>query len=133
MIPLVPPVALLLAKHPATEKFDLSSVKAIISSAAPLSLEIIKTIINKYKWEVLQGYGMTECTLSTHFMPPGQQKYGSVGKIMPFYEGKVRVLKIYKILNENLCTLKYPRSSIKVLERIWASIKLVKSAFEDSW
>lgn len=89
MIPLVPPIAVLLAKHPAANNFDLSSVRAIVSSAAPLSLEIIKTIISKYKWDVLQGYGMTECTLATHFMPPGQRKYGSVGMIMPFYESKV--------------------------------------------
>lgn len=89
MIPLVPPIAVLLAKHPAANNFDLSSVRAIVSSAAPLSLEIIKTIISKYKWDVLQGYGMTECTLATHFMPPGQRKYGSVGMIMPFYESKI--------------------------------------------
>lgn len=91
MIPLVPPIALLLAKHPAADNFDLSSVRAIVSSAAPLSLEIIKTIISKYKWDVLQGYGMTECTLATHFMPPGQRKYGSVGMIMPFFESKVQL------------------------------------------
>ncbi|XP_057377432.1 uncharacterized protein LOC130698831 [Daphnia carinata] len=89
MIPLVPPIAVLLAKHPAANNFDLSSVRAIVSSAAPLSLEIIKTIISKYNWDVLQGYGMTECTLATHFMPPGQRKYGSVGMVMPYYESKI--------------------------------------------
>lgn len=89
MIPLVPPVALLLAKHPASDQFNLSSVKAVISSAAPLSLEITETLIKKYKWDVLQGYGMTECTLATHFTPPNQRKYGSVGVVMPFFESKV--------------------------------------------
>jgi hypothetical protein len=47
MIPLVPPVALLLSKHPSVDKFDISSVRAIISSAAPLSLDISNTIISK--------------------------------------------------------------------------------------
>ena len=89
MIPLVPPIAVLLAKNPAVDNFDLSSVKAIISSAAPLSYEIIQTIIRKHKWNVLQGYGMTECTLATHFIPPGRAKNGSVGMVMPFYESKV--------------------------------------------
>jgi long-subunit acyl-CoA synthetase (AMP-forming) len=92
MIPLVPPVALLLSKHPSADKFDLSSVRGIVSSAAPLSLDIINTIISKYKWEVLQGYGMTECTLASHFTPSGQRKYGSVGQIMPFFEGKVSLI-----------------------------------------
>ena len=92
MIPLVPPIALMLTKHPVVDQFDLSSVRAIISSAAPLSLDVIETIIKKFKWDVLQGYGLTECTLATHFMPVGQRKNGSVGVVMPFFESKVRII-----------------------------------------
>ena len=50
----------------------------------------MEAIIAKFRCEVLQGYGMTECTLATHFTPRGGlMKNGSVGKIMPFYEGKI--------------------------------------------
>jgi 4-coumarate--CoA ligase len=34
---LVPPIVLGFAKHPAVEKFDISSLKVLISGAAPLS------------------------------------------------------------------------------------------------
>lgn len=89
MIPLVPPIALLLSKHPIVDRYDLSSVKVIISSAAPLSHDIIDKLSKKYGWEILIGYGLTECTLATHFTPRRQQRHPSVGVIMPFYEGKV--------------------------------------------
>jgi hypothetical protein len=37
---LVPPIILGLAKHPIVDKFDLSSLKAIVSGAAPLGAEV---------------------------------------------------------------------------------------------
>ncbi len=133
MIPLVPPIAVLLAKHPATEGFDLSSVKAIISSAAPLSLEIIETIIKKYKWDVLQGYGMTECTLATHFIPPGRPKNGSVGMVMPFYEAKVYKSLHLIILQILLVVLKIFRFLIQKPDRIWGLAKSARFAYEGLW
>jgi 4-coumarate--CoA ligase len=33
----VPPIAVLLAKHPAAKQYDLSSIQSILSGAAPLS------------------------------------------------------------------------------------------------
>ena len=92
MVPLVPPIAVLLAKHPSVDQFDLSSMRGVISSAAPLSSEIISQMMNKFGCDVLQGYGMTECTLATHFTPQSARRYGSVGVVMPFYEGKVIVI-----------------------------------------
>lgn len=59
-----------LAKHSLVDKYNLSSLKAIYSGAAPLSLdiqqEIIKRIGKGKPLIVLQGYGMTEsCILAT--------------------------------------------------------------------
>jgi len=88
-IPLVPPIAILLTKHPAVAHYDLSSLRCIISSAAPISAVTIEEIIKRFKCDVLQGYGMTECTLATHFTPKGEFKLGSVGMVMPFYEAKI--------------------------------------------
>ena len=36
----VPPVALLLAKHPLVDKFDLTSVREVVCAAAPLKAEM---------------------------------------------------------------------------------------------
>ena len=40
LAPLVPPLVSFLAKHPMVDKFDLSSLKAISSGAAPLSRDL---------------------------------------------------------------------------------------------
>lgn len=91
-IPLVPPIALLLCKHPATNDFDLSSIQTILSSAAPLGADIIVNVKSKFNCSLLQGYGMTECTLATHFTPVDaleKLKAGSIGVVTPFYEAKV--------------------------------------------
>jgi 4-coumarate--CoA ligase len=59
---LVPPIAVLLAKHPAVEKYDLSSVENVGCGAAPLgrdvSLQVEKRLGNGLNMK--QGWGMTE-------------------------------------------------------------------------
>ena len=40
MAPLVPPLVLFLAKHPLVDKFDLSSLMALSSGAAPLGRDL---------------------------------------------------------------------------------------------
>lgn len=92
MMPLVPPVAIMLAKLPQTDQYDLSSVNGIICAAAPLGWSVAEKLTDKYGWDVMQGFGMTEC-LATHFTPRGQQelagKAGTIGVVLPFFEAKV--------------------------------------------
>jgi len=57
---IVPPIALLLAKHPAVEKYDLSSLHMVGSGAAPLSKDIQDAVRDRIKVVVRQGYGMSE-------------------------------------------------------------------------
>lgn len=40
LVPVVPPLAIFLAKHEVVAKFDLSAVKSIVCGAAPLSGEV---------------------------------------------------------------------------------------------
>ncbi len=56
----VPPVVLALAKHPAVDNYDLSSLKQVFSGAAPLGGEIALEASARIGCEVVQGYGMTE-------------------------------------------------------------------------
>lgn len=57
----VPPIILFLLKHPLVAAADLSSLKRIISAAAPLGKEIIEAFHSKQpNCCIGQGYGMTE-------------------------------------------------------------------------
>ncbi|OAX80960.1 hypothetical protein ACJ72_04698 [Emergomyces africanus] len=86
----VPPVVVLLAKHPAVEKFDLSSLRLLNSGAAPLSRELVETMYARIKTGIKQGYGLSETSPTTHTQAWADwNKYiGSVGRLLPNQEIK---------------------------------------------
>lgn len=63
---LIPPVVLLLGKHPLVDKYDLSSVRMFNSGAAPLTRELVESVYNRLKIPIKQGYGLTETSPTTH-------------------------------------------------------------------
>ena len=65
----VPPIALALAKHPAIDEADLTSVKLILSGAAPLGADLADQVSKRIGCPVMQGYGMTELSPVTHLVP----------------------------------------------------------------
>jgi acyl-CoA synthetase (AMP-forming)/AMP-acid ligase II len=88
---LVPPIVLALAKHPAVDDFDLSSVEWILSGAAPLDASLAATCAERLGARVVQGYGLTESSPVTHTSgyEPQESKPGSVGRLVPNTEGRV--------------------------------------------
>jgi acyl-CoA synthetase (AMP-forming)/AMP-acid ligase II len=58
----VPPIALALARHPAVDGYDLSSLRFVGCGAAPLGVELQEECAERLGCLVKQGYGMTECT-----------------------------------------------------------------------
>ncbi|KAJ7631209.1 amp dependent CoA ligase [Roridomyces roridus] len=83
---LVPPQIVLLCKHPATKKHDLSRVKFVVSGAAPLSGELLTGLRKLLPDAAIgQGYGMTE-TCTTVAILGGRQSMstpGAAGQIIP--------------------------------------------------
>jgi acyl-CoA synthetase (AMP-forming)/AMP-acid ligase II len=77
----VPPIALALAKHPAVEGHDLSSLRTIISGAAPLGPELQEQAAERVGCFVGQGYGLTETSPVTHMVrPDGEPRFGTIGQ-----------------------------------------------------
>jgi acyl-CoA synthetase (AMP-forming)/AMP-acid ligase II len=87
---LVPPIILALAKHPAVDGHDLSSLHLIMSGAAPLGPELAEACAERIGCTVVQGYGLTETSPVTHVTPDaGPNKPGSIGPPLPSTECKV--------------------------------------------
>jgi acyl-CoA synthetase (AMP-forming)/AMP-acid ligase II len=88
---LVPPIVLALAKHPVIDEYDLSSLRWIVSGAAPLGKEIASATSERLGCLVLQGYGLTETSPVTHLVPMKKEKIkpGSVGPPVPNTECRV--------------------------------------------
>ena len=90
---LVPPVVVAMAKHPATKKFDLSSVETVSSGAAPLGREASQEFERLWpngQVNVRQGWGMTEVTCAaTTFDPSKHSASFSVGELLANCEAKI--------------------------------------------
>ncbi|KAL4927632.1 acyl--CoA ligase [Aspergillus undulatus] len=86
----VPPVVLLLSKHPIVEKYDLSSIRMMNSGAAPLTQELVEAVYKRLKVGIKQGYGLSETSPTTHTQPWGEwrESVGSVGKLLPNMEAR---------------------------------------------
>ena len=82
---IVPPVVLLLGKHPIVDKYDLSSLRMMNSGAAPLTRELVDAVHNRLKVPIKQGYGLSETSPTTHTQPwhLWNSTIGSVGTLLP--------------------------------------------------
>jgi acyl-CoA synthetase (AMP-forming)/AMP-acid ligase II len=88
---IVPPIVLLLCKHPAVSKYDLSSIRMANSGAATLSPELINACFNRTGIRLKQGYGMTETcpTVFNQTWDKWDQPLGSTGQLLPNVEAKI--------------------------------------------
>lgn len=88
---LAPPIAVALAKHPAVEDYDLSSVRIVFSGAAPLDADTAELCSRRIGARVSQGYGLTETSPVSHSVPDAATEVvpGSVGPSLPNTECKV--------------------------------------------
>ncbi|HEY8986714.1 MAG TPA: 4-coumarate--CoA ligase family protein [Streptomyces sp.] len=81
-----PPIVLALARHPAVERYDLSSLKYVISAAAPLDADLAAACARRLNLPSLgQAYGMTELSPGTHVVPLAAMREappGTVGKLI---------------------------------------------------
>lgn len=86
---LVPPILLGLAKHPVVDRYDLSSVRWIMSGAAPLGEETAVACQERIGCRIFQGYGLTEASPVTHVCfgeNVDTDKIGTIGPTIPSTE-----------------------------------------------
>jgi len=82
---------LALAKHPAVDNYDLSSLRVLISGAAPLGEDVARACSERVGCVVKQGYGLTETSPGVMVNPddPNKIKLGAVGPCLPNTEARV--------------------------------------------
>ena len=79
-----------LAHHPDIGKYDLSSIEACISGAAPLAPEVQRDFEAVTGGRVVEGYGLTEASPVTHCNPVhGERRNGTIGLPFPSTEARV--------------------------------------------
>ncbi|PPQ89783.1 hypothetical protein CVT25_008160 [Psilocybe cyanescens] len=116
---IVPPVLVVLARHPAVDKYDMSSIHTLLSGAAPLGAALSKQVASRLLLKrkgkgpvyILQGmcdeslhrdcdvnplrvgYGLTETSPTTHITPieGAGSHLGSIGVLLPNLEARLIV------------------------------------------
>lgn len=71
-------------------KYDLSSLRACLSGAAPMPLKLFSAVESAFHVPIVEGYGLTESSSIASVNPlHGTQKLGSVGVPMPGLQIKI--------------------------------------------
>ena len=88
--PGVPAMYIGIINHPDVGKYDLRSVKACISGAAPLPMDVQIKFGEITGGRLVEGYGLTEAAPVTHCNPIyGERRTGSIGLPFPDVEAKI--------------------------------------------
>jgi acyl-CoA synthetase (AMP-forming)/AMP-acid ligase II len=84
-----PPIVLALAKHPLVDRYDLSSLRALASGAAPLGGELARAAARRIGCQIRQGYGMTETGAICMAPEHGPDRPESIGPPLPGVECRI--------------------------------------------
>jgi len=83
LFPGTPTIYVAIISYPELKKYDLSSLKACFSGAAPLPLEVQVKFQEITGGKLVEGYGLSETSPVTHANPFDAKAEGSIGLPMP--------------------------------------------------
>jgi len=90
IFPGVPTMYNAIIHHPHLSRYDLSTIKACVSGAAPLPGEVQSQFEQLTGGKLIEGYGLTEASPVTHVNNLwGKRKTGSIGIPIPDTDAKV--------------------------------------------
>jgi len=82
-------------QHPEIGSINMSSIDNMFSGSAPLPVEVIKEFEERTKGVIVEGYGLTETSPTTHCNPRGKgslRKVGSIG--IPVCDTECRIVDV---------------------------------------
>ena len=90
LFPGVPTMYMAINQFSGVRKFGIQSVKACISGAAPLPVEVQEAFEKLTRGRLVEGYGLTEASPITHANPlRGLRKVGSIGIPIPSTDARI--------------------------------------------
>ncbi|PEJ57257.1 long-chain fatty acid--CoA ligase [Bacillus sp. AFS002410] len=90
LFPGVPTMYVALINHPDSEKYGIDTMKICNSGSAPMPVELMKQFENKTGAMILEGYGLSEASPTTHCNPAfAVRKPGTVGIPYPSTDSKI--------------------------------------------
>lgn len=94
IFPGVPAMYISIINHPRVGRYNLRSIKACLSGAAPLPMEVQEKFCQVTGGRLVEGYGLTEAGPATHANPIyGRCKAGSIGFPIPDVDAAIVALE----------------------------------------
>jgi len=135
IFPGVPAIYSAINQAPNVSSFGISSIKACVSGAAPLPVEVQEAFEKLARCRLVEGYGLTEASPVTHINPlEGARKVGSIGIPIPNTDAKI----IDLVTRESLPAGKIGELAVKgpqVMQRYWNSNEedQAESVLNEGW
>ncbi|GAA5908318.1 uncharacterized protein JCM6883_004345 [Sporobolomyces salmoneus] len=132
-----PPVAVLFAKSPMVDGFDLSSVRGCTSGGAPLATSVIEEVYKRLKILIKVGYGLSETGGVTQQQsmtwPDLKAEMGSCGSAYPGTEIKIRSIEDGKTVNVEEEGEILVRSECCTISYLYNDPATIESFDQDGW
>lgn len=133
LFPGVPSMYTVINQAKNVRNYGLSSIKACISGAAPLPIEVQEAFEKLTRGRLVEGYGLTEASPVTHSNPLyGVRKVGSIGIPIPNTDARIVDL----MTGEELAMGQIGELAIKgpqVMQGYWNSDSEDESTLKDGW
>lgn len=134
MFPGVPTMYVAITNHPRAEEYGIDSIELCNSGSAPMPLELLREFEAKTGSKILEGYGLSEASPTTHCNPAfADRKPGSVGIGVPSTD--------YKIVDLATGTKEVPVGELgeviikgpQVMKGYWNLPEETANALRDGW
>ncbi len=84
IFPGVPALYLAIANYPRVRSYGVAAIRTCVSGSAPLPVEVQEAFEKLTRGRLVEGYGLTEASPSTHTNPlKGERRVGSIGLPLP--------------------------------------------------
>ncbi|SFB11978.1 long-chain acyl-CoA synthetase [Lentibacillus halodurans] len=88
--PGVPTMYVAITNHPRADQYGIDSIRTCNSGSAPMPGEVMRTFESKTGAKILEGYGLSESSPTTHCNPSfAERKPGSIGIGLPSTDYKI--------------------------------------------
>ncbi len=133
LFPGVPVVYAAINEFPKVRDYEIASVKACISGASPLPIEVQEGFEKLTKGRLVEGYGLTEASPVTHANPLfGLRKVGTIGIPLPSTDARIVHPRSGRELQSGVVGELVVRGP-QVMQGYWRRPEETERALRDGW
>jgi len=133
LFPGVPAMYAAINEFPKVRSYEIASVKACISGASPLPVEVQEGFEKLTKGRLVEGYGLTEASPVTHANPLfGRRKVGTIGIPLPSTDAQIVHPRTGRVLKPGFIGELAIRGP-QVMQGYWRRPEETEQALRDGW